>query len=62
MNDPCELANSAIREDGGSCEFLPYSTYCYNNKMSIKKNLIYSIALKKCLIVLRNCLHIKTIS
>lgn len=42
MNDPCDtellLAPAkSVTLDGGSCEFLPYSTYCNNNKKLIKK-------------------------
>jgi len=38
MNDPCDIvlllaAAKSATLDGGSCEFLPYSTYYNSNKM-----------------------------
>lgn len=38
MNDPCDIvlllaAAKSVTLDGGSCEFLPYSTYYNSNKM-----------------------------
>lgn len=38
INDPCDIllltpaTKSATRDDGGSCEFLPNSTYCRKMK------------------------------
>lgn len=38
MNDPCDIEllfapAKSVALDGGSCEFLPYSTYCNSNKI-----------------------------